>query len=189
MRERSSSRPSNGQKRSPTDKGREFEQDVDEVLRLKGYVVSRDVKVAGTQVDMLASKSDQLENLRLVVECCDRVEPVGVPLVKEKASVLRPLERDRRWLYRLLMVSRSGFTNEAKEYAGEVPGIKLMTKDELDATVVDYGPYVDWYLLNYAASTDIFQEGALSETYIPLSARGPEEQFVSDLDAEVRHWL
>src|SRR5690242_13377424 len=92
-------------------KGAEFEKTIEHLLILMGYKVTRNNLINGTQIDLLAERQDVINCLRVIVECTDRQESVGVDLLKEKASVLLTLN-DPTWTYRLLVVSRMGFTAE-----------------------------------------------------------------------------
>jgi len=137
-------------------KGRAFEEEVGQILRLKGYTVIRNNLINGTQIDLHATKNDPLDNISFVVECADRDAAIGVDLVKEKASVLLSL-RDARSFYRLLFVSKRGFTAEAKAFAAKQPNVILLTLTELEELLVDLMPYATSYVHNYEHSCANYQ--------------------------------
>ena len=154
---------------SSVEKGKYFEQAVRQLLELMGYEVSTNELIEGTQIDLVAQKSADLNGIRLMVECTDRIEPVGVPLVKEKSSIL--LARNPDYLQQLLYVSKNGFTAEAKAFARPNPAIRLLTLEELEGFVIDFSPYARWYLEHFDASTSIFAEGQLAERYVDLNCQ------------------
>jgi nicotinamide mononucleotide adenylyltransferase/GTPase SAR1 family protein len=169
-------------------KGRAFEEEVERILRLKGYTVTRNNLISGTQIDLHAAKNDPLENISFVVECADREATIGVDLVKEKASVLLSL-RDAKSLYRLLFVSKSGFTAEAKAFASTQPNLILLTLTELEGLLVDLMPYVTSYVHNYKRSLGMFKDANLANNYVNLSARDEKGTLILSIDQHVRQWL
>jgi len=173
---------------STSAQGSAFETEVSHLLRLMGYQVARNQLLAGTQTDLLATKPDRLSNVALIVECTDRAVAVGVPLVKEKAAVLLSY-KDPRYIFRLLFVSRSGFTAEAHAYARENPQILLMTPDDLERELIDFTPYADWYVAGYEASTGMFAEGRLFGNYVELTGRDDDGTLVPSLTDHLLRWL
>ena len=169
-------------------KGAEFEKTVENLLRLMGYRVERDALVSGTQIDLIAGRDDLLQNLCLLVECTDREDPVGVGLLKEKAAVLLGLS-DGRHFYRLLFVSRGGFTAPAKAFAANRSDLMLVRVEDLENHLVNFQPYVDWYLQNFEDSAGIFQEGQLHKSYVALAARDERNGLVLSLYEAVNDWL
>ena len=172
----------------PQAKGATFEKEVEAVLRLKGYRVSRNELISGTQIDIVAHRDGVLDAQCLVVECADRNEPIGVPLLKEKASILLELSGAAQ-LTRLLFVARSGFSAEAKVFASQNPRLLLMTMEELENTIIDFSSYAEWYFTNYEKSLTIFREGNLYGHYVELVARDSNREIVGPLTAYVRQWL
>lgn len=170
------------------ERGNAFEKEVEQLLRLKGYSVSRNELINGTQIDLIARKNDLMENLCFVVECTHRDHPVGVELVKQKAATLLSLN-DNRYLFRLLLVARSGFTAEAKAFAHSQPSVLLLNITDLEDQLVDFRPYVDWYIYNYENSTGMFREGDLFENFVELLARDEQDRTVASLTLETRRWL
>lgn len=168
--------------------GKAFEKDVEQLLRLKGYMVVPNNLINGTQIDLHATRNDPLDNVALVVECADRSVPIGVDLVKEKSAVLFSL-RGMRTHYRLMFVARNGFTAEAKAFADSQSDIILFTLNELENLLVDLTPYVDWYLYNYEHSLGIFKDTNLFDHYVDLSAHDAKGASIPSIDQFAREWL
>jgi hypothetical protein len=171
-----------------TTKGAAFEQEIEQLLSLKGYSLSRNELLNGTQIDLVARRNDLLDNLCFVVECSDRQTPVGVDLLKQKAAVLLSLV-DSRYLFRLIFITRNGFTAEAKAYARAQANILLLTAEELESQLIDFAPYVNWYLYNYEHSSGMFKEGNLYGYYVELTARDERYNIVPSLTEETERWL
>jgi len=173
---------------STTTKGSKFEEEVETLLRLKGFNISRNNLISGTQIDLVASKDDLLENIHYVVECTDRKSTVGVDLVKEKSAILLALSQTKK-SYRILLVTRNGFTAEAKAFAENQPNILLITLNELESTIIDFQKYILWYRHNYEKSLGFFKEGDLFKNYVDLLAKDEQGVTLNSLNIEVRNWL
>lgn len=173
---------------STTSQGSAFEKEVEQILRLKGYSVVRNNLINGTQIDLLATKGDPLDNVELVVECTDRTATIGIDLVKEKSAVLLSLQGTKS-IFRLMYVSRHGFTAEAKAFADSQSNITLLSLNELENLLVDLSPYVISYLHNYEKSLGVFKDAKLFENYIDLSARDERGVHMPSLGRFVRDWL
>src|SRR5215472_14677100 len=150
---------------SERQKGSRFEADVAQLLRLMGYHVVTNERLGGTQIDLVAKRNDTLNNICLLVECGDRAEPIGVEMIKQKASVLLSLQ-DPQYLFRMLYVSRNGFTADAKTFARSQPSVLLMTFHELEAQLVNFQPYIDTYCDAYERSEGMFREGRLFGQFV-----------------------
>jgi hypothetical protein len=171
-----------------TEKGTAFELEVEKLFRLKGYAVRRNEQISGTQLDLVVQKSDLLENLCFVIECTDRAQPVGVDLLKQKAAVLLGLS-DSRFLFRLIYVSRSGFTPDAKTYAQSCANILLLTLQDLESELIDFRTYADAYIDNFEHSRGMFSEGKLFNNYVELAAKDEHDTLFSSISSEARRWL
>ena|ERR1700733_2076438 len=174
--------------RTSTAKGSDFEKQVEQLLVLMGYAVTRNNLINGTQIDLTAQKQDLLNNLTLVVECADRGEPIGVDLVKQKAAVLLSLHNAGS-LYRMLFVARNGFTAEAKSFASSQSNLLLLKPSQLEARLVDFTPYANWFTYNYSRSEGLFKDARLHERYVELAARDEEGLLSPSLAKEVAQWL
>ncbi|WP_044891512.1 restriction endonuclease [Opitutus terrae] len=173
---------------STVSQGKAFELDVVQLLELKGYKVTRNNLINGTQIDIVASRNDLLENTTLVVECTDRDAAVGVDLVKEKSAVLLSL-RGGKSHFRLMFVARNGFSAEAKTFADSQPDTLLLTFAQLENLLVDFTPYVNWYRSHYERSLGVFKDAKLIDRYVDLSGRDEKGQLIASLDSFAREWL
>lgn len=169
-------------------KGSSFELEVEQLLKLKGYSISRNELINGTQIDIIAKRNELLENICFVVECTDRDVPVGVDLVKQKAAVLLSLAGGE-FLFRLMFVARNGFTAEAKAFASSQATVLLLTLTDLENQLVDFTPYINSYLHNYEKSSGMFKEGKLIDHYVELTARDEQNRIIPLFTQEVKNWL
>jgi len=168
-------------------RGDQFEEEVRQLLQLKGYSLTKNELINGTQIDLVARKNDLFDNICFVIECTDRSEAVGIELVKQKASVLLSLH-DPKYLFRLIFVARHSFTAEAKAFADSQPTVILLTFTDLESQLIDFRRYADWYLSNYETSSGFFSEGQLYANYVELTARN-QDGSLALLTPEVRRWL
>ena len=175
---------------SNVQQGKFFEKEVELILELKGYKVVRNNLINGTQIDLHASKDDDpLDNTAFVVECTDRDYAIGVDLVKQKSAILLTLH-GAKMHYRLMYVSRLGFTAEAKAFAeSQQSKILLLTLNDLENFLINLKPYVNSFISNYEKSVGIFKEANLFAQYIDLRARDNKEEEISSLDKYMRDWL
>ncbi|ALG06503.1 restriction endonuclease [Kibdelosporangium phytohabitans] len=169
-------------------KGDAFEEEVAKLLRLKGYKVERNVLLSGTQIDLVARRNDILDNVCLVVECGDRTEPVGIKMIKEKSAVLMSLT-DPRYMFRMLYVSRNGFTAEARTFAGSHANVSVMTFDELESQLVDFTPYIDGYCYAYERSDGMFHDGDIYGRFVEPAARAEDRRILPSLTQAAKDWL
>ena len=176
--------------KSKIKKGPGFEQEVKQILSLMQYQISHDVLFSGTQIDILAEQSDFLQKLRLIVECADHDKKVGVPLVKEKSATLSVVPKDD-FHYKLLYVSRLGFTKEALEFAANNSAqINLLTLTQLESRLIDFEPYARWYFQSYENSTGMFAEGELAQNFIELNGSSPDLSLKDEPISKIaRTWL
>ena len=151
-------------------KGSDFEKEVEKILQLKGYIVTRNNLINGTQIDLHVTKNDPLEKICFVVECADRKNPIGVDLVKEKSSILLTLKNETS-IYRLLYVSINGFTAEAKAFANSQPNILLFTLAELEKILVDLSPYANSFIYNYEKSLGVFKRCKINKNIYSLKCQ------------------
>jgi WD40 repeat protein/MinD-like ATPase involved in chromosome partitioning or flagellar assembly len=150
-------------------RGRQFEEDVAELLRLLGYQVKVNVLREGSQVDIKAVfRQGPLLDTHFVVECKDHRQSTPVDDVRSLHS--RVAASAKRGALGLL-VSRAGFTAEARAHAEALGVIRLATYDELVASLVDLRDYHTSLIRNYEGTR-------LEPLYVPPDAReeGKEER-------------
>lgn len=170
-----------------TNTGKEFEALVQQLLKLAGYVIEPNEIITGTQIDILARRSDTFAQVLYLVECTDGAEPVAIDYVKEKASVLLDADTNDH-IVCLMIVSRAGFTAPARDFALNRPRLILRTLAELESSIVDFSPYKDWYTFNYRSSTNIFSDARLYDHYVDTSVVC-DGQPTQPLESAVRNWL
>jgi hypothetical protein len=107
-----------------------FEIAVANYFRQKGATASRNVPIAGSQIDVLIEESTASGQLiKSIVECKDFSRPVGVDAVRQFAGVAQSLIMSRT-VDKAIIVSKSGYTREARA-AAEAFEIRLLEFDEL----------------------------------------------------------
>ncbi len=172
----------------PDRTGKAFEERVERLLRLIGFSVERDVRVRGTQVDLVARRADAMAPVTYLVECTDQMRPVGIDYVKEKAgSLLNLINGDQ--LIVLSIIAPNGFTVDAKDFAAERPNLILRTVEELEEELIQFEPYRDGYLNHYEKSTGIFKEAQLYDYYVEPTAIASDEGAKGPIEGMVRDWL
>ena len=129
------------QRQMPEPVWRVFERQVASTFRASGAEVQRDVSVAGNQIDVLVKEETASgQSLTTIVECKAHSRPVGVELVNALAGLFELL-RSRKLADAAMLVSRSGFTRQARE-AAETHGIKLRELEDLYARLGNLAPAV-----------------------------------------------
>lgn len=117
-------------RQTPEPAWRVFERQVASTFRAWGAEVQRDVSVAGNQIDVLVKeKTASGQSLTTVVECKAQIRPVGVERVNALAGLFELL-RSRQLADAAMLVSRSGFTRQARE-AAEAHGVELRELEDL----------------------------------------------------------
>ena len=165
----------------------EFEAYVAMLLRLAGHSVERDVIVNGTQIDLIATRNEGLVRLRYLVECTDQHRPVPIEYVKEKAASLLDTG-DTEQITCVLLVARNGFTAPARAFAALRSALIVKTVAELEAELINFGPYRDWYLHHYRASAGRFAEAQLFDHYVETSVETLDGR-VEPIGSAVETWL
>jgi len=173
---------------STLQKGIKFEDEVATLLTLMGFEIERNQIINGTQIDIVAIKENRLDKIRYFVECTDRENIIGIPLVKEKSGILNTLEKGN-YTDRVLMVTRNGYSAEAKEFERNTNNVKLLTIDDLENDLIDFSKYVNWYLYNYEHSEGIFSEGNLYKYYVDLTAFDEKDKKNYVLSEVFINWL
>src|SRR3954447_24045136 len=113
--------------------GQQFERMVADLYRSLGYRVEANVVLGGQQVDVLAQKDvEGAPLIKLGVECKDLSRPAGNQMVQDFVSSTMAL-RDKRAVTAGTMVSKSGFTPQAKEVARGNEYVTLLSWQELSA--------------------------------------------------------
>jgi len=134
--------------------GSQFEDDVLRVLRLLGYVVQKNVTIAGCQIDIYGEYKTGVIPLRIMVECKDysHQRTVSIEEVRGFSGILLPVRG--KIVDKGLLVARSGFTRQAKELADEA-GITLVTFLDLANQLVDFEPYLSRVIQEFESSPSV----------------------------------
>jgi hypothetical protein len=144
-------------------KGRQFELEVCKVIRDLGGKANHNIKVDGSQCDIAAEFEQNLGPVTYYIECKAEAEPVGVNDVIHFQNTFATASALRRF-DKPLMVSRSGFTADAKTKA-QALGVMCSTLEELRDRRADFHPYLK-------AVVDEYEESAFYKTkhYLALTA-------------------
>lgn len=129
--------------------GSEFEESTLKVLRLLGYEVKHNVTLEGSQIDLLAEYKTGVIPLRLMVECKDEDQNVGIEAIKQFSGALSPVRG--KLVDKGLLVAKSGFTRAAKEL-GDAAGIQLVTFNELANRLVDFDAFIEQVIQEFEGS-------------------------------------
>jgi hypothetical protein len=176
--------------------GRRFEGEVAELLELMGYKVERDKLISGTQVDIYAQfKLPHGKLSRILVECKDYSSNVGIAEITNIAGIVASSQE----IDEALLVSRQGFTRNAKRLAEESPLISLMSYDDLLRNLIDFRPYLERLVNDFRCFEDNAAAGRtplvsamsradLYKKYISQKATAADGSLV-DLSDYVRAWL
>jgi Restriction endonuclease/NACHT domain len=129
-------------------------------LEALGYSVSRDMLIAGSQIDLYAESIHHLHVHRLIVECKDYIEEVGVEIVRRFTALVDAISTKSHPVGGLI-VSKSGFTKTARAFAERVNILLLELDDLLKLTFDPYSiiPHV----------LEIFDGDDLRQVYVDLS--------------------
>jgi restriction endonuclease/NACHT domain-containing protein len=117
--------------------GEAFERYVADAYRALGYQVTRDTQVAGRQTDLLAKQEvPGAPTIKLVIECKDHKRPVGIGIVNEFiSSVVAQCAAGE--ISGGALVSKKGFTPQAREAAGQQKDVTLLSQEELSSKIVN----------------------------------------------------
>src|SRR5262249_39774015 len=116
----------------------------------------------GNQIDLYAELTSELHVHRLVVECKDISEEVGIEQVRQLHTRVDSVTSKSQPVQGLL-VSRSGFTRTAKALAGSL-NIQLLELKDLER--LSFDPFsVASYVLNS------FERDELKQVYVDLSCQ------------------
>ena len=108
----------------------QFERKVASIFRVLGADVQHNASLAGNQIDILVTEQTPSgAAIHTAVECKHFSRPVGVDAVNAFAS-LAVLLRNRGLIEKAILVSKSGFTQQARSSAAE-HGIDLLELDDL----------------------------------------------------------
>ena len=165
----------------------EFEYKAKRGLETLGYKVSRDVEIAGSQIDLYAELKQPLNIHRIIVECKDLNTKISVKTVRELSALVSAISKPN-FNVSGLIVSKNGFSKEAKSFA-YAAGIWLMTLNDLFNLSFDANPIIE-------ATIQEFESDELASTYVNLTCSvseigsgtiyKPVEKFLDKFFAETK---
>ena len=164
------------------EKAREFEEKAAKVFRLMGYEAEVNKHIKGSQIDIVLTRRDQLETNRYVVECKDWERNVDKKIVDELENNLKSVRTDDAYkACRAIIVARTGFTKEAKDYAASL-NITLKTYPELLNGVINFERYLS-YVKTLYAGTEIEKNYTEQDVVVENTDKAQPAL------AYVNHWL
>jgi len=130
--------------------GKEFEIEVENLLTALGYEVTRNIQIAGAQIDLIGKrKSDVLGDI-IVVECKDYNDSVGTEEFAEFQSKLMSA-RSAYPEARGCIIAKGEFTKYAKDRA-RVSGVTLITRAQLLNSLLNCDAWLTRFVYNYEQS-------------------------------------
>lgn len=130
--------------------GKEFEIEVENLLTALGYEVTRNIQIAGAQIDLIGKrKSDVLGDI-IVVECKDYNDSVGTEEFAEFQSKLMSAKSAYPEA-RGCIIARGEFTKYAKDRA-RVTGVTLITRAQLLNSLLNCDSWLTRFAYNYEQS-------------------------------------
>lgn len=129
-------------------------------LEAIGYRVTRDILLSGSQIDLYAEKVDHLHTHRIIVECKEHSNYIGVEPVRQIAAVVSSCSSKSEPVTGLI-VSKMGFSKTARAFASS-SDITLLTIDDLLKMSFDPSPITKYI-------REMSEEDGLSQIYVDLS--------------------
>lgn len=169
------------------EKAKTFEERVAELFRFLGYTTTLDYQRDALQFDVRLEMAGGPLPIHALVECKDTGKPVGQTQIREFASKVEHAKRADVLNYQAILVSRSGFVNNAHEVARQ-QYVNLRTFEELIQSLVDFGP-------NLETAVGAFRGTDLERLYVEQdvvlqSGIGPGQNVRSHgLTETVQTWL
>ena len=142
-----------------------FESDTKTALEAMGYSVRCDLVLQGNQVDLFAERGEHFTTQRILVECKDFAQHVGVEHVRSLYARLDSVSTRAEPVSGML-VSRTGFTADAQTYAWSV-NIALLTLKQLLEVSFDPAPILTRIVTS-------FERSDLRQHYIDLNCQVTE---------------
>lgn len=155
---------------------RAFELEVAELYRVLGASgVDHDVDIAGNQIDVVASipRIDGADVTRDIISCKCYNARAGVADVREWLQVFEACKKVNM-ADSAVIVSKLGFSRNAKKLAGEV-GIRLRTIEELRWANVDLKPYLKDVVSEFAQE-QVFEDNRYIDLRLQLEGSASVER-------------
>jgi hypothetical protein len=165
---------------STTSKGNAFRDEIMRLIRLRPNCreVQAERKVGSQPVDLYYEERTSWGTLRIACECKDYKDPLTKTDIAEKiASRYQPLV-DRGHVDRVRIIAPKLIGPIADEYLRtDLRGFSFSTRAQLEAEIIDFGPYVQ-------AIESLYRESSLDKYYVK-----PAIQDGEDLETRVLRWI
>jgi hypothetical protein len=126
-----SSEPAGRERAARGADGRDLEKSVAEACRRLGYEVKSLTRRDGRKIDVLARRPGGESRAEIVLECRDRAKPLSDQDVQDFVSVVDAARSGGGGIQAGVLVSRNGFTPDAKAVAYTREYVRLLTWEEL----------------------------------------------------------
>lgn len=147
-------------------------------LRPNCHEVHAERKVGSQPVDLYYEERTSWGTLRIACECKDYQQPLTKKYIAEKiATRYQPLV-DRGLVDRIRIIAPKPIGSVADEYMRtDLHGFSFSTRAELEAEIIDFGPYVQ-------SLESLFRDSGLDQYYIRPTTEDGE-----DLEARILQWI
>jgi hypothetical protein len=117
--------------------GKSFELNVADIYRSLGCKVEANIRLDGQEIDLLVNRYiEGMGPVSLLVECKDWARPIGNQVVQNIIATVNTLRAKGRVQFGVV-VSKNGFTPDAKAAADGIPYVSLLTLDDLEKEIFD----------------------------------------------------
>lgn len=146
-----------------------FEQEVEELLRMLGWYVSAEQIVSHKKVDLLVNKQGEFgDTNRVVVECKFYQDKLSQEQVTKIYANYLPILQERK-ADSVLLVTENGLHPSAETYVKTASGFQHRTKGQLLNSILDFSSYANGLKQDFVTDP-------LSKVYVSQRARGAEEK-------------
>lgn len=114
---------------NPQARGAAFEKEIADLLSLRGFRLIEDFRSAGFRADFIVTRGQEPFKEFYVVEVKDQERPVGNDAVLKLGGAVSGFRKTYNKISGLL-VSKSGFTADAKKAAESIDNIKITTYEQ-----------------------------------------------------------
>jgi hypothetical protein len=166
------------------DRGAQFETEVADLLKLRGFSLVPDIRLGGLRADLIATKGLPPFRETYLVEAKDQERPVGNEAVLKLAGAVSGYRKTFPRIIGLL-VSKGGFTADAKAAAESQDDIRIVTLEQLVDGLIDFSSYLAEYAQSYRDSPmhNLFVDPGCKQE----GPEGPKEW--PSLTRRMREWL
>ncbi|NVK20689.1 MAG: restriction endonuclease [Methylocystaceae bacterium] len=167
--------------------GKNFEEKVATIYRRLGFKVTTNIEVPSKQIDLIAEKHIQgIGTTRLMVECKYRSsDPLSNTEVHEFVTTFKALADDYGF-DRGVLISKSGFTKNAKAILLNNKKVDFLTFAELECEIINFSHVIDQKIEEYEADE-------IHDLYFPIEAEGAFKRnephlSIKDIGSSILEW-